>query len=753
MAETDKNVREERSDDLTTLGIGAGIATGILARTPLARAGKKIFQGIKGFKKGPKPEEEPQIASDKLPDTTTPDDAQKIQKEFAINKAELEENIKVVEEIQQRVKDNPLTLAGRNTGPNVDPSVQGSVLFDTIATFPNMGRKKGYMAPAQAWADYFKTASKKTGVTRDELADTNIALFDKDQNLRGGYLKVAMDNNIPVSAKTLLEMVARAPANNTASIRMGYDQKSLRTVSDDFFDEFEDTMGRLRSSVVSTADKVQSTDTTELAKLTELRRGIDKISRDYYEKKANFGLRNYGHTKEVNSDDDYEFANFARKLEDLLKAEVNVDPKVVLENAGIPYSEMMAPLLRKGAAFNDNLVKQIENTPYARRIHYGREDGYRLFGAEDYHEDIVVLKDIEGKFEKSIFGEDFKVPTAAHFKEYQNQLYHVRYGTRAVKGAPDEKAYVLDEMQADIQQGMRDKVRQAKGDRDVRLNPTNMNYVLPLFKDKRISKFQEIDDHLRETIQVKGRFDEDDYKKSKKLFEEYAQVVKDTKNNSTSIATRNELRARYNSALGDFQPLFDTERGYAAHGMKYLANIAAKNDVEYIAINPVEMVAIGKRGGDVKKFTPRFYGNAKGKAGFEGFAIKGEPTNPKQTAILPSILKRLAKEYNTEAKVIQVAKSDPTKPFKLVRYKTQGTYGNETFHYTSTEHFAAFKTKIEAENAKGMLDFDSKLVQMGPDDPDLYYPAFGLKISPEMKAKPFKLYKKTGGLVVDIFKW
>jgi hypothetical protein len=752
MAETDKNVREERSDDLTTLGIGAGIATGILARTPLARAGKKIFQGIKGLKKGPKPEEETQIASDKLPDTTTPDDAQKIQKEFAINKAELEENIKVVEEIQKRVKDNPLTLAGRNTGPNVDPSVQGSVLFDTIATFPNMGRKKGYMAPAKAWADYFKTASKKTGVTRDELADTNIALFDKDQNLKGGYLKVAMDNDIPVSAKTLLEMVARAPANNTASIRMGYDQKSLRAVSDDFFDEFEDVMGRLRSSVVSTADKYLSRgqDTPEL---TELRRGIDKISRDYYVKKADFGLRNYGHTTRPNSDDDYEFANFARKLEDLFKASVNVDPKAVLENAGIPYSEMMAPLLRKAEAFNDNLSKQIQNTPYERRFQYGNQDAYRLYGAEDYHEDIVVLKDFEGKFNKSIFGEDFKVPSPAHFSEHKNQLYHVRYGTRAVKGAPDEKAYVLDEMQADIQQGMRDKVRKATGDRDVRLNPTNMNYVLPLFKDKRISKFQEIDDHLRETIQVKGRFDEDDYKKSKKLFEEYKQVVKDTKNNSTSIATRNELRARYNQALGDFQPLFDTERGYAAHGMKYLANLAAKNDVEYIAINPVEMVAIGKRGGDVKKFTPRFYGNAKGKAGFEGYSIKGEPTNPKQTAILPSILKRLAKEYNTEAKVIQVAKSDPTKPFKLVRVKNLQTIGDESFSYASTEHFAAFKTKVEAENAKAMIDFESKLVQMGPDDPDLYYPAYGLKISPEMKAKPFKLYKKTGGLVVDIFKW
>jgi hypothetical protein len=40
---------------------------------------------------------------------------------------------------------------------------------------------------------------------------------------------------------------------------------------------------------------------------------------------------------------------------------------------------------------------------------------------------------------------------------------------------------------------------------------------------------------------------------------------------------------------------------------------------------------------------------------------------------------------------------------------------------------------------------------MEANDPNLYYPAFGIKITDTMKGTPFKLYKKEGGLVVNIF--
>ncbi len=46
-----------------------------------------------------------------------------------------------------------------------------------------------------------------------------------------------------------------------------------------------------------------------------------------------------------------------------------------------------------------------------------------------------------------------------------------------------------------------------------------------------------------------------------------------------------------------------------------------------------------------------------------------------------------------------------------------------------------------------------KILKLEANDPRLYSEAFGLKITPDMLEKPFKLYKKEGGLVVDLFKW
>jgi hypothetical protein len=63
----------------------------------------------------------------------------------------------------------------------------------------------------------------------------------------------------------------------------------------------------------------------------------------------------------------------------------------------------------------------------------------------------------------------------------------------------------------------------------------------------------------------------------------------------------------------------------------------------------------------------------------------------------------------------------------------------------------AFKTQIEAE--KFAANMGGKVQEMAADDPDLYYPIFSLKITPEMAKQPHKLYKSKGGLVVNIFKW
>ena len=115
-------------------------------------------------------------------------------------------------------------------------------------------------------------------------------------------------------------------------------------------------------------------------------------------------------------------------------------------------------------------------------------------------------------------------------------------------------------------------------------------------------------------------------------------------------------------------------------------------------------------------------------------------------------MKQLAKQYNTEAKTIRVSLSDPNKPFKVIR---DTDYDNATIKKlglnpkTVNEHIGAFKTAREAEVFAS--SYGGRMTIMDKNDPDLYYEAFGIKITPEMKGTPFKLYKKEGGLVVNIF--
>jgi hypothetical protein len=133
----------------------------------------------------------------------------------------------------------------------------------------------------------------------------------------------------------------------------------------------------------------------------------------------------------------------------------------------------------------------------------------------------------------------------------------------------------------------------------------------------------------------------------------------------------------------------------------------------------------------------------------------GKPvmTNEKMMAVLPERMKKLANQYDSIAQTIKVAKSDPTKPFKILK-KDSFEAGSPAriLGYTKapSEHKMAFKTLAEAEAYVGGK---SKLiVELAPDDPRLYYEAFGLKITPQMLEQPFKLYKSKGGLVVNIFK-
>lgn len=117
-------------------------------------------------------------------------------------------------------------------------------------------------------------------------------------------------------------------------------------------------------------------------------------------------------------------------------------------------------------------------------------------------------------------------------------------------------------------------------------------------------------------------------------------------------------------------------------------------------------------------------------------------------------MRDLARQYNSEAKTINVSLSDPNKPFKVVEKlnlddKQATALGvPKQLRY---QHIAAFKTQEEALAWKNITGKGGEIVEMKANDPNLYYPAFGIKITETMKGTPFKLYKREGGLVVNIF--
>jgi len=764
MAEQQKTIQEENRENLGALGIGAGIITGIAAKTPIVRQAKKIYSGIKGLmKSGDEISDLPATKQNELTTTNAKiisedETLTALQKRQKAAREEMDYDVNVVDDIKQRVADNPLSLGGRNAAADTDISVHGSALFDAIATFPNMGRKKGYQAPAQAWADYFKKGQVgkigdiKLNVTRDELADTNIAYFDEKNNLIGGYLKLAQDEKVPVSAKTLLEMVSQSPAHNTAHIRLGYGV-DLKPAAEDFFDEFDTAIAGVKKQVDDLANRnniARQKDPNAALNITaeQLSEDLDDLVTYYYKSGTDFKARNFGASIEPSKTADSDFlSNLKGAMNELARNSENFD------DLGIPFQSTLGPLFNKFDNFTEVLQKEIG---YGKGTKHSQDEAYRLFGPETYHEDLIFFRNMDGGFEgQGIFGLDFKKPSPRHYSGVaDNQLYHIRYGKRALEGSPNEKVYVLDELQADVQQATQRELRRGNPQEKesyVRFNPTNADYLRSLYKDRRVEKYYEMQDLIESQTNLAGRFDEATAKRYAELSKQFDEVSTLQKDPKTGVLTREELKNKYNASTVDFQPMLDTEKGWGAHGMKYLIKQAARNDVDYIAINPAEMVSFKKRGSDRKIGTLQYYGNARGKAGYRNYDIGGKQTNPNQTATLPKILQDLAKQYKSEAKTIRVAKSDPKKRFKVIEETEGFDAGEEFFNYSKTEHLAAFKTKLEAERFTTRKS--GKIVEMDADDPELYYPVFGLKVTPEMKSKPFKLYKKTGGLVVDIFKW
>jgi hypothetical protein len=634
-----------------------------------------------------------------------------------------QEAIQMSNELKKIAYNNPLSRGGKTNRI-------GSSLWDFIARHPVSGARK----PAE-WVKDFKsnaTAGFKTGnpefknisqaVKKDELWDSNIAQFDKSGNLIGGFLKVAQEKNIPLTKMDLLYIVEKAPVNNL-KLRKYRSDTSIVNEAEDVSRQLDAGLSNLSTKAIARQADTTDTNTGNISQLIE-DIGLTQKSIMKTNAKLNNQLR-------VVDSEDLESLNkvFDEDIENY---------KNLVERARTLGVEVDATDAQRLI----NFVKG-KNTDFTRRLglqktqglfpKYGNYNEYRIKGGDEYFEDVVYYP------KKLPMGQELPSGYNSHYSGVPNQVYHVR-GSIRKGGGENQRVMMIDEIQSDYNQKLRNvdptrsKVKNAFG-AEVEFFSSNRR-LEKMLADMRAFTKKGINVTNQEVA---------DFRKLKSEFNEL-------RTNSMNLSNITSQQA------GDgipFLPLYGKEN-WGSHALKNVIKNAADEGVDWVAISPVERLHHAKRSkylGDIE-----FYGTRTGKAGFDNYKVVSKRrkegretevlTDPKKTATLPAEMNRLAKQYNSEVKTIPVAKSDPSKPYKVIKEVPTDKKFKLDKDSAGTEHEVAFATEKEALYYSGRYGGDVEKIL--PGDPRLYFDAYAIKVNPEMVNKPFKAYQ-SGGLVVNIF--
>ncbi len=373
-------------------------------------------------------------------------------------------------------------------------------------------------------------------------------------------------------------------------------------------------------------------------------------------------------------------------------------------------------------------VGKLLNNPYkAQKL--DQYPTYRMFGESNPKEMVWYFPEqIPGN---KIGASHFRIPDP---KNPQNELLkaqplvHSMYGTRYTpKG---EKVISINEIQADVQQQVFEDVKKIG---KKRLNPFNREDINPLLVTPKKEIQGRIDEILKKGV----------YATDAELVELQSLIAKGKTINRSIV--QSDISSQQNRT--DFLPMFDTKQ-YTDFALKTIIKKSAEDSPhQWVSVVPVNLIT---RANGAVPGNELVYGYANGK----GVGKKGE-------SIIAELMRKLAKQYNSEVKTIQVSKSDPNKPYKILEKIEVSRYDRardptgqvpqkllETFK--NVHHKKAFATD---EAAKEYVERNGgKVVYIDKDNPELYDLMFALKIVPDMLNKPMKLYKHEGGLIEDIFK-
>jgi hypothetical protein len=579
----------------------------------------------------------------------------------------------------------------------------GSALYDAIKTSP------ADEMLANDWLKFFKTKQnvkyndgRSASIQTEELFDTNLANLDPQGNLIGGLLAAAKNINAPISKQLLLAQVKNNPVNQMKLVEF----KSLTDV--------QQRGEELTDSIMGTVNLIKNK-YPEIYKIKggETAASLERL--EYYKKMLDGSLPDSG--RYISASSVQSIGKTVRDANKIIASGIK-DPQDLrlLEENLIKFNRSSEKLL---VSLKDNYKLQ----------HNGQMEigTYKLPGEVSPRELVWVYPNkIPGN--ESYGGHFSYIPEEVAGKGIQpTRMLHVMYGKRFTPNG--ERVSSINELQSDIQQEVFEDVKKKS---KKRINPFNREAEAGLLIKPRENIQTEINNILK-----KGMYaTEDDAYKLNKLLSEQQLIKKG-------------LTAEKQSGSTDYLPMFDTKQ-YSDFGVKTVARKAAEEGDQWVSVVPVNLLS--RRNGAIPG-NEVVYGYANGK----GVAKKGE-------AIIPEIMRKLANQYKTEAKTIQVSKSDPTRPWKVTKETVHKRYEkydsdrkegvNELEVFTPKHHLGAFRTEEEATNFYRQLDFGkSANIEFIPkDNPELYDLMYALRVTPDMANKPFKLYKHTGGLIEDIFK-
>jgi hypothetical protein len=571
----------------------------------------------------------------------------------------------------------------------------GSSLYDQVKLFPKDKAK------ADDWLNMFKqkqnvkySDGRSASVDVEELFDSNIAAFDKSGNLTGGLLKAAKDLNIEVDKGLLLKQVQLNPFNQLVLSKYKMPKGIEENQSN-----LMDALNKARDHI---SNKYMTSDNSTIRNVAK----IMSEELDVSVKSLNqLDVRGGGEMLARNSIRS-DVNRIRAAIRDVMKVTSDPQDKQILNDT-----------LR---IVNGSTEKMLTALSGKVKIPINAGDGqygtYRLPGEANPGE-------LVWHFPRTINRNLSNSNDRYHWEDARQPIVHAMYGTRYTpKG---EKVIAINEVQSDVNSAVIKDLAEGK----VRMNPFGKETERELLS----GGLQPLRDKVN-SILKKGIYATDDelYQMNKAM---------ETLRGSRLLIKGEEALSK--GATTDYMPFLNL-KNYNDLALKTVIKEAADDGAQWVSVVPATAMS---RGNGIVPGNELAYGYANG-AGVGG---KGQ-------AILPELMKKLANQYKTEAKTIQVALSDPNKPYKIIKevevskYSSKG--GEKIGKETLNHHIKAFKTEDEAfrflksnERPSGAL-----IEYIAKDDPMLYMNMYALRITPDMLNKPMKLYKHEGGLINNVFK-